>query len=378
MNRRQAIKTGAIGLTGLSIVGRQALNGDVLAQQEEVQFGSKPADVLTPYNIQGKVKPLMPSASMMVDSSENRSLLLASDNSPRSISNIDLSTQFLAFQTEMVNGAPTVLESSMIEPKLETPEATPDVVMDISMQAFHIGDNEPIDKDTRATLRLTVNKDADSLGGRGLDTLFWTITSGLKLYDEIKNRKADSKDLQADYKKAFGNRFIEIPGGLGDIRFEVIKHQEPSWWQQIFKFLEGDTGKALAAALGFPAVTQQVVNFVDQAVSHFEGKNPKALFASQPLKFAFSKQSRDAYINSAPVKIGSLNQGIWIFARGRDLKLLSNTKAYFYATYGRLIPADKTPADFLAPGFVDPFKDVTYGVFRVQMQKAKLGYSFNA
>src|ERR1044072_2962919 len=175
MNRRQAIKTGAIGLTGLSIVGRQALNGDVLAQQEEVRFGSKPADVLTPYNIQGKVKPSMPTASMMVDSSEDRSLLLASDNSPRSISNIDLSTQFLAFQTEMVNGAPTVLESSMIEPKLETPEATPDVVMDISMQAFHIGDNEPIDKDTRATLRLTVNKDADSLGGRGLDSLFWPI-----------------------------------------------------------------------------------------------------------------------------------------------------------------------------------------------------------
>ena len=375
MNRREAIKASALSLTGLSLAGSYGLT-NALAQELDVRFGSKPSEVLTPYNIDAKAKP--PESTMAAATSAEKEIRLASANADLSSANVELSNQFLAFQTEAVNGVPTVLESSMIEPQLDTPDTAPDVVMNVSMQAFHIGDNEGVDKDTRATLRLTVNKDADSPGGKGLDTLFWTITSGLKLYDEIKKKKAESKDLQTDYKKAFGNRFIEVPGGLGNIRFEVIKHQEPSWWQSVFTFFQSDTGKALTAALGFPAVTQQVVSFVDQAISRFEGKNPKPLFASQPLRFAFSKQAKESYVNSAPVKIGCLNKGIWIFARGRDFKQLANTKAYFYATYGRLIPADKSPADFLAPGYVDPFKDITYGVFRVQMQQAKLGYSFNA
>lgn len=380
MNRREALRQGALAVSGLAAAG---VSGNLFAQtahaqvqQSEVRFGSRPAEVLTPYSVPGRVAQPQRADIAVLERPGNETLMLAAENGSRT-SGFNLADQFIAFQATSVNGTSQILESSSVEPALDTPAEKPDVIMDVSMQAFHVGESEPVEKDTRATLRLTVNKDADSTGGRGLDTLFWTITSGLKLYDDLKKARAESKDLQSDYRSAFANRYIEIPGALGDIRFEVIKHKEPAWWQKVFKFAESDAGRALTAAIGFPAVTQQVVRFVDEVTSRFDDRNAELLFASQPLKFAFSKQARANYVGSSPIKIGSLNQGLWVLARGRDLATLADAKAYFYPTYGRLIPANKTPQDFLSPSYVDPFREVTYAVFRVQMQATKLNFSFN-
>jgi hypothetical protein len=207
--------------------------------------------------------------------------------------------------------------------------------------------------------------------------LFWAITAGLNLYDDIKKKRSESRDLQSDFRKALGNKYVEIPGALGNVTFEVIKHKEPPWWRHVFAFLQTDTGKALVSALGFPAVTQQVIRFVDEATSRLDDTKPEVLFRSCPLTFAFSKQAKSDFIGNGPIRIGCLNQGTWIFARGRDFRALANAKAYFYATYGKLVPSSVSPADLVTGSYDDPFKNVTYAIFRVLMKPYKLDVSFS-
>ena len=72
--------------------------------------------------------------------------------------------------------------------------------------------------------------------------------------NQVKNDKTESKDLKSDFSQALSRRPVEIPGGLGKVTFNVIKHKEPPWWKQIFKFLESGTAKELVSTFGLPGV----------------------------------------------------------------------------------------------------------------------------
>jgi hypothetical protein len=234
-----------------------------------------------------------------------------------------------------------------------------------------------VDDKTRATMRITMGKDSES-SNTALDTVFWSAAVGLKLYDDIKKRKAESKDLKADLKDAFNKRPIEIPGGLSTLQFEVVKHKEPQWWQKVLGFAQSGTGQALTAALGFPAVTQQAIALVDQLLERLTDSKPEILFKSLPMRLALTKYARDQFTGgSARVSVGCLNRGYCVLARGRDYKTLQDGNAMYWATYDRLVPGDVTQEQLLSGSYDDVFNDITYAVFRVGTQSYKLDPQFN-
>ncbi|ELR69295.1 hypothetical protein C900_05179 [Fulvivirga imtechensis AK7] len=298
------------------------------------------------------------------------------DNSPNP-SMLDLSNQFVNFQLSNSLDKPSIQESSQVEPVLKGSSEQPDVLVNLEMLSFHIGANEDIDKNSRATIRINIGKDENSRD-KNFDTAFWSIAAGLNLYNQAKNKVADPKDLKSDFKQAFGNRPIEIPGGLSKMTFEVVKHREPKWWQRIFRFMQSDTGKSLISTVGFPAITSTAINMLDELLNRLDKSEPEILFKSLPLRLALSEQAKNDFTAGNPrIKMGSLNPGFTVLARGKDFETIVDSDAIFYPSYGKLVPSEITEAQLLSGRYDDPFKDVTYSIFRVGMQETKLDPSFN-
>lgn len=289
----------------------------------------------------------------------------------------ELENQFINFQLSNSLDLPPILESSQIVPALEGSAEKPDILVNLEMLSFHIGANEDIDKNTRATIRINIGKDENSRD-KLFDTTFWSIAAGINLYNQGKNKITEPKDLKSDFKAAFGNRPIEIPGGLSIMSFEVVKHQEPKWWQKVFKFLQSDGAKALISTIGFPAISLTAINMVDELVNRLEDDKPEVLFKSLPLRLALSKQAKDDFTGGNPrVKMGSMNPGFCVLARGKDFDTFINADAIYYPSYGKLVPSDVSESQLVSGNFDDPFKDVTYSVFKVGMKETKLDPNFD-
>lgn len=289
----------------------------------------------------------------------------------------DLSNQFITFQLSDKKEGPSILESSEVVPSIKGSEDLPDVLVNLEMQSFHIGNDVDVDKNTRATMRINIGKD-ESSRDKYFDTAFWSIAAGLDLYNKTKSKPADPKDLKADFKQAFGNRPIEIPGGLAKMTFEVVKHREPKWWQRIFKFLQSDTGKTLTSTLGFPAITSNAINLLDELLNKLDRNDPEILFKSRPLRLALSEQAKQDYTGgNERIKMGSLSPGFCVLARGRDFNTFVNSDAYYYPAYGKLVPSNVSNADLVTGNYDDPFTNVTYAIFRIGMKSHKLDPTFN-
>lgn len=289
----------------------------------------------------------------------------------------DLRDQFIAFQLSNKKEGPAILESSEVTSSIAGSVDEPDILLQLEMQSFHIGKDIEVNKNSKATMRITIGKDKDSTD-KYFDTAFWSIAAGLDLYNQIKEKPTDPKDLKADFRQAFGNRPIEIPGGLSNMTFEVVKHREPKWWQRIFQFLQSDTGKELTSTLGFPAVTGSAIKMLDELLNRLNRSEPEILFKSRPLRLALTEKAKIDYTGgSERVQIGSLAPGFCVLARGRDFDTFVNSNAFYYPTYGKLVPSDISQSQLVTGAYDDPFRDVTYAVFRLGMKSAKLDPTFN-
>jgi hypothetical protein len=333
-------------------------------------FTSVTADVLTTFDpgsarSEGLIKVARGSAT------QSMSIMSDSGRLP------DLSNQFWIFQLNPKATGPAVLESSKVDPKIDGSPDEPDVLVGLEMLSLHLGAGEDIEPDTRATLRLNFGKDESSTD-RKFDTAFWSIAAGLDLYNSATKKRANNKDFRSDLQKAFGNRPIEIPGGLGRLSFEIVKHKDPRWWQRVFGFLQGQAGTSLISVLGFPAVATAAIDVLDELLSRLAESDPQPLFRSQPMRLALSKYARDEFTAGGErVTIGALSRGLCIMSRGRDRDVLNDADVGFDATYGKLVPRNVGEADLLAGRFDDPLEDVTYAVFRVGTKSTKLDPTFN-
>lgn len=289
----------------------------------------------------------------------------------------DLANQFLVFQLNNTDSGGTILETSLVEPSLDGSDAAPDVQMTIEMIAFHIGEDEGIPDNTRATMRLVIGKDENSRD-KYFDAAFWTIAAGLQLFNDAKGKPAESKELKADFTKAFGKRPIEIPGGLARMTFEVVKHKEPQWWQRVFGFIQSDTGRALTSVIGFPAIGHTAIGMIDEVLNKLDADTTGVLFKSRALTLALSKQAKDDFSGgNSRVKVGCINPGFCVIARGRDYPVISNADAFFYSAYGKLVPSSVSEQDLVTGNYQDPFKNCTYGIFKIGMRETTLNPNFN-
>ncbi len=290
---------------------------------------------------------------------------------------VSLGDQFIVFQFNNKLEGPTILEASQVEPKIAGSPSEPDVRVALEMLSFNLGANERIDPETRATMRINFGKDQSSTD-KYFDTVFWSIAAGLQLYDSYKNKRAESKDLNGDFSKAFGKRPIDIPGGLGQLSFQVVKHKEPPWWKKLMGFAHGETAKSLVSVLGFPAITTQAIALIDKLLGRLVDSEPEVLFGSNPMRLALSQWARDQFSGDNPrIRVGCLRQGFCVLARGRDYDTIAKSNALYYSQYGKLVPTSVNDAQILVGDYDDPFKDITYAVFRVGMAGTKLDPTFN-
>jgi hypothetical protein len=247
----------------------------------------------------------------------------------------------------------------------------PDALAVVQLASFSVGSEEGIDKNTRATLRLDLGKDSQSESP--LDTVFWSIAAGMNLYDDFKKKRSEAKDLRTDFNDAFSRRPVEIPGALGRLSFEVVKHKEPKWWQRVFTFLQSGTGKTLTAAVGFPAITGQAVGFLDELLNRLEKSDPEILFKSRPMTIALSARARDSFNAGVPsVNVGVMNPGFCLLARGRDYRALVENEPVYMGAYGLLKPKQMPLEDFLQSPAENPFNKITYAVLKVGTAETKL------
>ena len=338
-------------------------------------------EVLTPYSVapgfRGRAFGVSAAkAATLPLSGKARGVSFAADSkTPLAADN--LQDQFVVFQMNPRAEGPTILESSQVDPLINGSPEEPDVLTNLEMLSFNLGANEQVDKATDATMRINFGKDENSRD-KAFDTLFWSIAAGLKLYDQVKNQRAESKEFKGDFRKACGNRPIEIPGGLGKLSFEVVKHKEPAWWQKVFNFVGGDAGKSLISVLGFPAITYQAIGMLDELLNRLLDSKPEVLFKSLPMRLALSKQARTDFTGGNPrIKTGCLNPGFCILTRGRDFQAIASSNANYYPAYGKLAPGNVSETDLVGGRYDDPLKNVTYAVFRLGMKKTKLDPTFN-
>ncbi|MDH3492374.1 MAG: hypothetical protein OEM82_02405 [Acidobacteriota bacterium] len=302
--------------------------------------------------------------------------IMASYASPKILVPDSLRDQFLVFQLVPTENERFFVRSPQeIEPALETSPEYPDVVLDTRLLSFQLGSDEKVGEETRATVRITFGSDQNTDRSREMgENLYWAITSGLNLWN-TRGIRAEPRDYRSDFRKVFGNKYVELPGGAGSLKVEIVKHRKSSWWEKAFNLADSNPGMALVSALGFPGVTSRVLHFVDEAANKFVGDNAKVLFASRGLPLAFSKQSKEE-ISSSGIRIGSLNSGIWIFARGRDLPLLSSQEMTYDATLRRLFPAKSNIADIISGTAKDPLRDVTYAILGSRLKHRKITNGF--
>ena len=289
----------------------------------------------------------------------------------------DMKDQFVVFQLGDTMDGPAILNAEAVKPKLAGSDDEPDVLTKLNLISFHVGADERIDRNTRATMRINFGKDPSSTD-RMFDTAFWAVAAGLKLYNDSTGQPAQTKDLSADINRAFGNRPIEIPGGLGNLSFEVVKHAEPKWWQKVFSFLQGGTGVALTSVLGFPAVSQAAIGIIDELVGRLAEEEPEVLFKSKPMRLALTGKAHDEFTGGSPrVRLGSLNGGYCVLARYGDYDDIAGSNAVFYPTHGVLAPATADPADYASLTTRNPLHALTYAIFRVRMKSTLLDPNFS-
>lgn len=291
----------------------------------------------------------------------------------------DLADQFIVYQISKAAEGPALLDATAVQPALEGSSDQPDVLARLNLVSFHLGKGEDIDPDTRATLRITFGADPSS-STRMLDTAFWAVAAGLKLYAQSQDGKggvAQDKQLATDLNRAFANRPVEIPGGLGLLSFEVVRHQEPQWWQKLFDFARGGTGQALSAALGFPAITQPALALVDELLNRLAEDKHEVLFQSAPMRLALTQQAHEEFTGGNPrIKLGALADGYCVLARGRDRDALLAADPVFLPTHGVLAPASADPGRVEEITTGNPLFGLTYAVFRVKMKTTQLDPEF--
>jgi hypothetical protein len=311
-----------------------------------------------------------PAVATLDNAPAGRVLALSTDRGT-ALSENDIKDQFVVFQFSQKTDGPTLLDTSEVEPAKAGSPDKPDALAIVQLASFNIGTEEGIAKNTRATLRLDLGKDSNS--DSPLDTVFWSIAAGMTLYDDLKKKRSEAKDLKTDFNDAFSKRPVEIPGALGRLSFEVIKHKEPKWWQRIFTFLQSGTGKALTAAVGFPAITGQAIGFLDELLNRLDKANPEILFKSRPMTLAFTTRARDSFNAGVPsVSVGVVNPGFCVLARGRDYKTLLDHKPVYLGAYGLLKPKDMDLNDFLQSPAANPFNKMTYAVLKIGTAETKL------
>jgi hypothetical protein len=262
------------------------------------------------------------------------------------------------------------------EPTLEGSDKEPDTLVSVELESFNFSRSLNVDSDTRATLRLDIGKDDQARSN--LDLLLWSVSSAIDLAQQFKKGKtAKPADLNFKAANVFKSGPAQIPGSLGKLTIEVVKHNKPSIWDEIWGAVTGKAGQTLITTLGFPAITLQALDFLNGVFSQFAENSAEPLFQSQPITLAFTKRAKTDFAGDTPnMLVAAMNPGRYVFARQADAVTLGKASPLYLGGVGALVPkADyqKNPNGYDLS--TNPLNDITYGILHVRSKTAQLDWS---
>lgn len=270
-----------------------------------------------------------------------------------------LSDQFFVYQ--LAGGS--LVSPTSIEPEISTTEKAPDVLLDVQLEAFHFAESLHAEN-AGATMNILMNK--SPLSRSAAPNLNYFVTTALKLVKPDAAKNLNPVDYQSDFSDALGSSKIGAPGGVGQLTITINRHDQPSWWSSMLDWVAGTPGgQALTAALGFPGVTSEVVKFVENMVSSV--KNAQQIIDSAQMKFAFSKEAKNKLMRGDNATVACLNSGRWVMIKGSDFDAVFKTQPKLLTEYGLLYPSKTAPEDVVKANYQDPFREITYAVFNVDL-----------
>lgn len=300
-----------------------------------------------------------------------KSLSVTSDKALHNLSGLEAagdSNQFILLQ--LTGDEKRILNTTQVVPTLKGESDKPDINMMLDFESLKIGSNENIDPDTKATLQLKVGQEQKITG---LDKLFYCINAGLDLYDTVNKKKAEPKDFKKSTGEALANKPISLPAGTGMISLNIVKHEEPAWWQRVFSFAKSDKGQELLSLVGFPGITEAAVNCLAGMLDNLFDRAPEVLFKSIPIKVAFSQNAKSEMGSGlSNIYVSCLNPGYWVMAKKSDYDTIINAKPAYYMGYGILAPDGMSEIDALKDSQNNPFSRITYAVIRARMREVDL------
>lgn len=258
----------------------------------------------------------------------------------------------------------SIVDPARVRPALKGSNAKPDVGVQMTLAGAHFAESvwDRSRPNARATMRVTsrsgVNTDPD--------TLHWALVAGLDLYEAYKGRRPVTHPIELSTPLATGGQSLQFQQGAGALQIAVLRHRKPSWWDTIFSFLRGSGGQALIASIGFPAITQPALRFVDELTNRVENRDRQPIFQASFANVAFSERGRNAAAFPAV-----LNEGLWLIVNPSDKQVLDQHDAIYYGGFARMIPGSlkNSPNDILVQA--DPFSDITYAVVDARFTPAK-------
>jgi hypothetical protein len=284
--------------------------------------------------------------------------------------------QFMLFQ--LGNAEHPICDLTEVAPQIEGSTTEPDVQVSVAMLAFHLARNtaESLKEKSRATLRLDLGKDEGS--NSQMEALFWSIASGLDLYEHVRGgaNANTRKKMSDDFSAKFRQRPVEIPGGLGQLRIEIVEHVEPPWWRRAIGFVAEDSSvKRIISSIGFPGIALEAVRLLDEMIGRFEDAAARPILRSRPMTLAFSKAARDDYTaGSEAARIGCVAPGFYVLVRHQDTAVFNQSPPVFLGHTAHLVPRaewEKNPAAINPDS--TPYGDATYAVLRFRSRGTKLG-----
>ncbi|MEO1091639.1 MAG: hypothetical protein AAFX81_13470 [Pseudomonadota bacterium] len=271
-----------------------------------------------------------------------------------------------------------ITDLTEVAPDIAGDQNEPDVHVSLSMMAFHIANSfvKSIDATSRATLRLDLGKDKSS--NSPLEPLFWSVAAGLDLYEHVRSGSNSDKpkEMSDNFTETFRRRPVEIPGGLGQLRLEVIAHPEKPWWRKALSGIGQDQNlKKIVSSVGFPGIALDAVKLIDEMIGQFESNSATPIIQSRPLTLAFSEAAKSDYTGDLDaVRIGCVSPGYYVLLKGHDAKQLRDDPPLFLGHTGHLVSKSVWGGD---KGNVEkssaPYADITYAVVRIRARGTKLG-----
>ncbi|NRB62459.1 MAG: hypothetical protein HRU40_05410 [Saprospiraceae bacterium] len=286
-----------------------------------------------------------------------------------------LANQFIPFQIDGSGDQNAVRHLHEMEPAFLGGDDNPDVLMRVEMVDFHLAENKRLQEGDRATMNITIRQ--QNPVDDHLQPLYWIATTGLDLYKMFTDNGHDDDEGKADLHEAFGRQPIEIPKGTAVLKFDVKKHPKTQWWEYLFAGTRSQAGKALVKILGLPGIALDAVKAVEDLVGRLVDHQAETLFASNELPLVLTQAAKDRLLDgNKHNKVGALRPGLFLLVRGEDYKLIKEQAPFYHYTYKRLFPAGTEDVDILDPDYIDPFKNITFAIFRVAMTDTKLNPAY--